>query len=138
MGFVYLIIGAVLIIAIVFLYKRLISFGKGLYHHKATHLVIISANSQQSIEWLIRSYHLAHYFRGSKVKKGKITCLDMGSADDTLLILQKLRQKYDLLDVFSYKLSSEEELTEWLKVEQQKEKVVVLDLREADDEKVTA
>lgn len=138
MGYWYLLIGAVFVIAVVLLYRRLITFGKGLYHHKASHLVIITGNSQQSIEWLIRSYHLAHFFRGSKMKKGRITCLDMGSSDDTLQILEKLKQKYDHLDVFSYKLSSEEELTEWLKAEQQKEKVVVLDLRDTDDEKETA
>jgi hypothetical protein len=138
MGYWYLLFGTVLVVFMVFLYRRLVTFGKGLYHHKASHLVIITNNSQQSIEWLIRSYHLANFLRAGGLKKGRITCLDMGSSDDTLLILQRLKQKYDQLDVFSHKLSSEEELTEWLRAEQKKEKVVVLDLRDIDEDRETA
>jgi hypothetical protein len=134
----YIAIGAVLIVAVVFLYKWLLTFSKGLYHHKASHLVIITNNSQHSIEWLIRSYHLANHLRKRGLEKGKITCLDMGSSDDTILIIERLKQKYDHLDVFSRKMSSEEELTRWLKEEQQKEKVVVLDLRDMDEDKETA
>lgn len=138
MGYWYLLIVAVLVVAFVFLYRRLLTFGKGLYHHKASHLVIITNNSQQSIEWLIRSYHMANHLRADGLKKGRITCLDMGSSDDTISIIERLKQKYDHLDVFSHKLSSEEELTQWLRAEQQKEKVVVLDLRDLDEDKETA
>jgi primosomal protein N' len=81
---------------------------------------------------------MANHLRAGGLKKGRITCLDMGSSDDTISIIERLKQKYDHLDVFSHKLSSEEELTQWLKAEQQKEKVVVLDLRDIDEDKETA
>jgi hypothetical protein len=109
-------------------------FGK-YYYNKAYHLVMITLNNQHRIEWMIWSYHMSNE---QKRKKGTITCIDVGSVDDTLSILQRLQLKYPRLQVveLSREGSTEQAIQEWLASQtENKEKLLVLDLREPDAEK---
>jgi hypothetical protein len=117
-----------------FAYQAINRYWKRYYYPKATHLVMITQNNQHQVEWMIRSYYYAHHFNG---RSGRITCLDIGSTDDTLPILRKLKSKYEQLQIISLRNlgpadSQEEAITYWLKKQQSHdEKVIVLDLREA-------
>jgi hypothetical protein len=105
------------------------------YHRKAIHLVILTHNSQQSVEWMIRSYH---FWNGNKGRRGKITCIDTGSTDDTLKILERLEQRYTQLEIIRMHphVESDEMIKEWLEEwQKQKEKLIVLDLREPENRK---
>lgn len=123
---------AVLYVAMYFLLKRLSIYFGNYYHNKAYHLVMITCNSQHSIEWMIWSYH---FWNETKGKKGTITCIDTGSTDDTLSILQRLQQRYPHLQVVKLNpnTNTEEQIQEWLKSHKHNnEKLIVLDLREVD------
>ncbi|SFI65066.1 hypothetical protein [Thermoflavimicrobium dichotomicum] len=107
-------------------------FGRA-YRNKADHLVIITGNNQQSIERVVWSYYFWNRFRGNP---GRITCLDMGSLDDTLIILQKLKQKYPGLRIVKIDATAEDAISEWIQSQEQgKEKILVIDLREIDASK---
>lgn len=118
-----------------FLLKGLSNFFGKYYHNKAVHLVMITCNSQHTIEWMIWSYH---FWNGNKGKKGHITCLDAGSTDDTLSIVQRLQFRYPRLQVVAIEQSEqmEQEIQQWLQLQKpNKEKFLVLDLREPEAEK---
>jgi hypothetical protein len=121
----------VLYYVMVFLLKRLSLFFGNYYHNKAVHLVILTYNSQRHVEWTVWSYQ---FWNGTKGRKGYITCIDTGSIDDTLAILQRLQQRYPHLKVKQVSSNipqSEEAIKTWLESQNQhKEKLVVLDLRE--------
>lgn len=124
-----------LYVAMVLILKALSNFFGVYYHNKAYHLVMITLNSQHQIEWMIWSYYMSNENKG---KKGTITCIDMGSNDDTLQILHRLQVRYPRLQVV--KLSPAEgtgdPLQQWLTSQEgNKEKLLVLDLREPDAEK---
>jgi hypothetical protein len=123
---------AALYVVMFFLIKHLsVYFGK-YYHNKAYHLVIITRNSQRSIEWMIWSYH---FWNGTKGKKGKITCIDTGSTDDTLAIMERLTHRYPQLEIAKIppNVNAEEAIQEWLESHKQiKGKLIVLDMREPD------
>jgi len=109
-------------------------FGK-YYYNKAYNLVIITHNNQRSIEGIIWSYH---FWNGSKGREGIITCLDTGSSDDTLLILKRLANKYSSLNIVALgtEENKEKAIQEWLLTQKQnKEKLLVLDLRESNEER---
>ncbi|WP_124728445.1 hypothetical protein [Staphylospora marina] len=120
---------ALLCIGLFWLIKKLSVWIGESYHNKAVHLVILTRNSQHSIEWMIRSYH---FWNGAKGKKGAMTCIDTGSTDDTLLILERLKQRYPELEVIRFgPVDGEDAIHEWLQnQDQNREKLIVLDLRE--------
>jgi hypothetical protein len=128
LGFV---IGGILLLYIVHLLLKYLGkrFGKA-YRNKADHLVIITGNNQQSIERVIWSYYFWNRFRG---KPGQITCLDMGSLDDTLVILQKLKRKYLGLRIVKIDATAEDAISDWIQSQQKgKGKILVIDLRDMD------
>ncbi|MFC7440014.1 hypothetical protein [Laceyella putida] len=121
---------AALCFAVVFLVKTIPHFYGNAYHNKAVHLVIITENSQQAVEWMIRSYH---GWKGAKGKPGKVTCIDTGSTDDTKAILERLKHRFPHLEVLHIDTEqhTDDAIANWLKGQEQgKEKLVVLDLRE--------
>jgi hypothetical protein len=117
-----------------FLIKKLSYYFGNYYHNKAVHLVIITHNSQHSVEWMIRSYRVWNGSKGKRMK-GKITCIDTGSTDDTLFILERLKQRYPYLEIIRLEpfANAEDTIQAWIQ-EQKKEggKFIVLDLRESD------
>ena len=124
-----------LYIAMILILKALSNFFGVYYHNKAYHLVMITQNSQHQIEWMIWSYHMSNE---SKRKKGTITCIDMGSTDDTLQILKRLQVRYPRLQVVNIdpQETTGDPIQQWLiSQEGNKEKLLVLDLREPDAEK---
>ena len=121
-----------LYITLFFLVKGLSRYFGNYYHNKAVHLVIITKNSQHEVEWMIRSYYV---WNGPQGRPGQITCLDVGSKDDTLFILNRLKQRYSSLDVI--RLSSvpdeDEAVYRWLQSQEKNSgKLIVMDLRESD------
>lgn len=90
------------------------------------HLILLTENSQGSIEWVIRSYVFWHWFQG---KPGRITCLDRSSVDDTLSILSRMQAQLPELEVVSVR--DEDEM--WREVTLQSgsdvSRVWVMDLR---------
>ncbi|MBA4495369.1 hypothetical protein ACFO25_01145 [Paenactinomyces guangxiensis] len=121
---------AALYVVMFFLLKGLSAYFGKYYHNKAYHLVMITCNSQHSIEWMIWSYH---FWNETKGNKGNITCIDTGSTDDTLAILHRLWHRYPRLQIVRLApyVNTEEAIHEWLKSQKQnKEKLIVLDLRE--------
>lgn len=134
----WIIWGIALYVAMFFLIKFLSKYLGNYYHNKAYHLVMITHNSQQSIEWMIRSYHFWNVTKGKHRKDSLVTCMDLGSIDDTLVILQRLQQRYPQLQIIkmdSYG-NGDEAIHQWLLSQKQsKEKLIVLDLRMSDKEK---
>ena len=121
-----------LYIALYFLVKGLSRYLGNYYHNKAVHLVIITKNSQHEVEWMIRSYYA---WNGSQGKPGQITCLDAGSKDDTLFILNRLKQRYPTLEVIRLHsgFDEDEAVYRWLQSqEKNRGKLIVMDLREVD------
>ncbi|TCS95643.1 hypothetical protein [Hazenella coriacea] len=130
--------GAALYVAMFFLVKFLSKYFGNYYHNKAYHLVMITHNSQQSIEWMIRSYHFWNVTKGKYRKNSLLTCIDLGSTDDTLVILQRLQHRYPQLQIIKMSPfpSEDEAIQQWLLSQKQnKEKLIVLDLRLGDIEK---
>jgi hypothetical protein len=127
-----------LYIGLFFLIKKLSRWVGNYYHNKAVHLVILTHNSQHSIEWMIWSYH---FWNGTKGKRGNMTCIDTGSTDDTLLILDRLKQRYPQLQIIrlSPQVNSDDAIQQWLEAHNKdhREKLIVLDLRESEADKET-
>lgn len=122
----------VTLFTVFFLYKRIALIFAGFYHHKASHLIFLTKNSQSEIEWRIWSYFFWNQITG---KKGIVTCIDTGSADDTLKILRRLEMRYPRLYVVKLHptVTIEEAIQESLeKHNHTKENMVVLDLQEAE------
>ncbi|MGA9175271.1 MAG: hypothetical protein WBZ33_15040 [Thermoactinomyces sp.] len=127
-----------LYIVMFFLVKKLSHYFGNYYHNKAVHLVMITKNSQHSVEWMIRSYHVSN--KSKRKKAGKITCIDVGSTDDTLLILERLKQRYPNLEIIRIHPGegADERIKEWLQEKRNStEKWLVLDLRESDSSQDT-
>lgn len=123
-------------IALYLLVLFLISFYQRVYrssyHHKASHLLLITANNQASIEWLIRSYRIANQLGSKEVQ---VTVLDTGSTDDTLRILKRIRFEFEQLEVVSLLdvPNKEEAIQHFVQlVRKEKRPFLVLDLRETD------
>lgn len=110
-------------------------FFRSSYHHKASHLILITGNNQQSIEWLIRSYKVANRMGSNSIK---VTVLDTGSTDDTLKIVNLLRKEFDQLELISLRdLPNTDEVIQHFvqMVGKEKKPFLVLDLRqESSDE----
>lgn len=60
------------------------------------HLIVISANSQATIEWWVRSYVFWNWIHGTPCR---CTCIDLGSSDDTVTILERLQRRFDWIEV---------------------------------------
>lgn len=122
--------GVILYIGLYLLIKQISKFYGDVYHNKAVHLIILTYNSEYVIEYMIWSYHF-----WNKGKKGRITCLDTGSTDDTLAILERLKLRYPSLEVVHLHpmVDAEEAVQEWLERQgENKEECLVLDLRESE------
>ena len=63
-----------------------------------THLVVVTRNSQRTVEWVVRSYFYWSWLRG---RACQISCLDTGSSDDTLMILRRLKYRYPWISIRS-------------------------------------
>lgn len=124
----------VALFTVFFLYKRIALIFAGFYHHKAAHLIFVTKNSQREIEWRIWSYFFWNRIIG---KKGVVTCIDTGSADDTLKILRRLEARYSRLTVIKLHptITIEEAIQQALKKQNHTiENMIVLDLQEAEPE----
>lgn len=60
------------------------------------HLVVISADSQATIEWWVRSYMFWNWIHGTPCR---CTCIDLGSRDDTVTILERLQRRFEWIEV---------------------------------------
>ena len=61
-------------------------------------LILLTRNSQGCIEWVFRSYYGRSRLSGHPPE---IICVDAGSADDTGPILERLQQKYPMMEVYT-------------------------------------
>jgi hypothetical protein len=68
------------------------------------HLILLTKNSEGSIEWVIRSYVFWHWIQG---KSSRITCVDRFSDDDTLSILTRLQAQLPGLEVVTVRDENE-------------------------------
>ncbi|SHE96107.1 hypothetical protein SAMN05444392_105139 [Seinonella peptonophila] len=121
-------------IPFVFPYRMIAALFGGFYHNKAKHLILLTRNSQRAVEWRIWSYFFWNRLMG---KKGHVTSIDTGSTDDTLKILYRLKKRYDRLEVIKLHptITVEEAIESCVgKHQGDKEKMVVLDLQEVDQE----
>ncbi len=62
-------------------------------------LVILLKNQQDTVEGVIRTILAAETSRDI-VSDGKLYIVDMGSQDETLKILKKLKRNYDMIEIF--------------------------------------
>lgn len=133
---IFLALMLVVVIALPFIlpYRKIAAFFGGFYHNKARHLILLTRNSQATVEWRIWSYFFWSRIMG---KKGNLTCIDTGSTDDTLKILYRLKKKYLRMEVVKlHPTVTLEEAIESCNEKQQgsKQKMVVLDLQEMDQD----
>jgi len=63
-------------------------------------LVILLKDQQDTIEGIIRAMLSEEVSKGI-VSDGKLYIVDMGSQDETLKILKKLKRKYDTIEIFN-------------------------------------
>ncbi|WP_149453025.1 hypothetical protein [Pasteuria penetrans] len=128
------VIGVVCYFVLRYLMRKVIaSLGK-YYPSRTAHLVLLTCNSQRRVEWTVWSYHLWNSLR---CRKSRITCIDVGSTDDTLAILVRLRGRYremEVIRMMSDEDSVDDSIRTWLQIQKPRpnEKRVVLDLRECD------
>ncbi len=95
------------------------------------HLVVISADSQATIEWWVRSYVFWNWVRGEVCR---CTCIDLGSTDDTLAILQRLKRRFSWIEVRRFNAADRECPSDQLIPERLQEvRPAVLDLRQLDN-----
>lgn len=129
-----IIIFVIVVVGVFFLlYKRIGAIFAGFYHNKASHLIILTQNSQHAIEWRIWSYFFWNRMIGKK--KGVLTCIDTGSTDDTLKILRRLSTRYDRLNIVKLHptITLDEAIQQALAEHGQSEKMIVLDLQEPEE-----
>mgnify|MGYP001382455502 CR=1 FL=1 len=89
-----------------------------------THLVVVTRNSQGSVEWVVRSYFFWSWLSG---RTCQISCLDTGSSDDTMKILKRLKHRYPWIRIQSV---PEHQLADRMAEEgADTERVIVMDLR---------
>lgn len=70
------------------------------------HLIVISMNSQATIEWWIRSFVYWNWIRG---RTCRCTCIDLGSTDDTYAILRRLQRRFEWMDIERWEASEREQ-----------------------------
>lgn len=94
------------------------------FEPSGTHLVLVTRNSQGSIEWVVRSFFFWNWLSG---RMCQVSCLDTGSSDDTLIILKRLKQRYPWIRIRSV---SEHQLADQMAEEgADMERAIVMDLR---------
>ncbi|MDF2958977.1 MAG: hypothetical protein K0S39_712 [Paenibacillus sp.] len=87
--------------------------------HQATHFLLITCNSQMQVEWYIRSLHFFSRLKGREIQ---VTLADEGSTDDTLEIVDRFRQEYQL-HIHSFDAAGS--LEEWIRQHEDKQVIVV-------------
>ncbi|OYD08055.1 hypothetical protein [Paludifilum halophilum] len=95
----------------------------------AARLVMVTENSQGSVEWVIRSFFFWKFLSGQPCQ---VTCLDTGSFDDTCRILFRLQKSYPALTACDdCRNLSEDELREKIDrvVQNGNSSAAVIDLR---------
>lgn len=95
------------------------------FPENCVHLVLLTKNSQGSIEWVIRSFFLLNWCRG---RESLVTCIDEESADDTKVIIQQLQQIYPRLKLVSA-YDPVAEILAGETVKQEGVQVIVMDLK---------
>ncbi|TCP69648.1 hypothetical protein [Baia soyae] len=96
------------------------------YHNKASHLVVIADNTEQQLEWWIRSYYTNRRISGSH---GKVSCLLIGHTEEADRLLEKLNRRYVELE-FIHMTSDDGAVERWMKANQKVgERFIVMDLR---------
>ena len=94
------------------------------FESAGTHLILVTRNSQGCVEWVIRSFFFWSWLSG---RSCQIICLDTGSSDDTLAILQRLKHRYPWIRIRSV---MEHQLADRMAEEgADGDRVVVMDLR---------
>jgi hypothetical protein len=114
--------GVALFVGILFLLRLLGYTGLFLFQKEGETLVVLTQNSQGSVEWVVRSFFFWNWLRG---KRSRIICVDAGSSDDTCKILGRLQVKYPFL----FLRVSEERDLDALVHREQRENAMVVDLR---------
>lgn len=128
---IYVLIIAVLLGSI----WRLYSYVRRMAHRKTTkYLVVITADSQATIEWWIRSFAFWNWIHGVP---HRCVCIDLGSTDDTLAILERLMRRHSWIEVKSFEASDRELPSDELIPERLKtRKPLILDLRQPENRRI--
>ncbi|GBF10517.1 hypothetical protein TEPIDINF_002052 [Tepidibacillus infernus] len=76
----------------------IIEFNRNKNKNSVDHYFIVVKNNQMTIEWVIRSISLSGWLKG---RIRRFTILDLGSTDDTLIILYhlSLSTKIEIVDL---------------------------------------
>lgn len=69
--------------------------------NKSVKFILLVKNQEDSIEGIIRGLFFQNLFRDI-ITLDRFTVVDMGSADDTLKILEKLKRDYQYLNVVNF------------------------------------
>ncbi|MCS1352238.1 hypothetical protein [Mechercharimyces sp. CAU 1602] len=94
---------------------------------EADHLVLITENSQHSVEWMIRSFYTMNRLQG---RSCGVTCVHYPSTDDTLDIIRRLDLKHSSLTYKLVEKSLIKEIEEECqRVWKEEKRTLVLDLR---------
>ncbi len=85
------------------IYDKYISFifEEGRKHLNSPYLVITAKNQQENIETTIRSLIWKSYRLLNEANLFDIVVVDLGSDDDTPVILRQLEEEYDFLHLYS-------------------------------------
>ncbi|MCS7459960.1 glycosyltransferase family 2 protein [Paenibacillus doosanensis] len=84
-----------------------------------THVLLLTHNNQNQVEWYIRSLLFFSRLKGREVH---VTLADEGSTDDTLAIAERFRLEYHL-DIRRF--SDLESLDDWIREHEEKQVVIV-------------
>ncbi|MDP4179509.1 MAG: hypothetical protein Q8942_00265 [Bacillota bacterium] len=93
------------LLAVYGMLSLVISVVDSITQHKTTKnsdakLVLIVKNQQDTVEGLVRGMLTGGAIRNI-IMNGKLNIIDMGSNDDTLQILTKLKNSYDVIDIYN-------------------------------------
>lgn len=127
---IYVLIIAVLLGSI----WRLYSYWRRKGRRKQTTLVVITVNSQATIEWWIRSFAFWNWMHGNP---RCCVCIDLGSTDDTLAILERLMRRYYWMEVRSLVATDRERHADELIPERlMARQPLILDLRQPGNDRI--
>lgn len=65
-----------------------------------TRLVLLVKDQEDTIEGIVRTVFMEHILR-KVMSKDKLIVVDMGSKDETLAILNKLKEEYKYIEVYT-------------------------------------
>ncbi len=63
-------------------------------------LILVVKDAGDNIEWIVRSA-FKNDFQGKALSGNSLAVVDMGSSDDTFKILEKLKQEYQYIDIYT-------------------------------------